>query len=134
MLYLLIVHRKAKDWDATGWRLGFENSKIAQDFQPQWHHIFPRKYLSDQKVAAALIDAAANIAVIGPKINIRISARAPMEYIAKYDITPEKLKAQFISDDVTTISLSQYEAWLQKRAQLLADAANVYLDALRKSF
>lgn len=133
MLYLLVTKRKAKDWDATGWRIGFDNTKIARDFKPQWHHIFPRKYLEDKNVDSDLIDAIANIAVIGPKINIRISAKSPMEYITKYQITHEKLKAQFILDDVTGISIAEYEGWLRRRAQLLASATNEYLEELRKA-
>lgn len=133
MLYLLVTHRKAKDWDATGWRVGFESSKITQDFKPQWHHIFPRKYLADANIDSTLIDAIANIAVIGPTINIRLSAKSPMEYIAKYNITADKLAAQFVTDDITKVSISDYERWLKHRAQALADASNVYLDLLRKS-
>lgn len=132
MLYLLVTHRKAKDWDDTGWRIGFQNTKIAQDFKPQWHHIFPRKYLTNAKVKADLIDAIANIAVIGPKINIRISAKSPMEYISKYNITADKLATQFVNDDITKVKLADYEKWLNTRAQALADATNAYLDDLRK--
>ena len=45
MLYLLIYKQKARDWDDHGWRIGFDNTKLLQNFRPQWHHIFPRKYL-----------------------------------------------------------------------------------------
>lgn len=133
MLYLLITQRKAKDWDAIGLRVGFDGAKITQDFKPQWHHIFPRKYLSDAKVSSSLIDAIANIAVIGPTINIRISAKSPLEYIAKYNITPDKLQAQFVTDDITKVEISDYEQWLNRRAEALASATNTYLNELRKS-
>ena len=45
MLYLLVTQRKAKDWSGMGWRVGFENTALLKNFSPQWHHIFPRKYL-----------------------------------------------------------------------------------------
>jgi hypothetical protein len=93
-LYLMVYRNSAKDWDEHGHRLGFEGINVLADFRPQWHHIFPKKYL-EGKVDEALIDALANIAVIGPEINIRISAKDPMSYIAKYNITTEKLTQQF---------------------------------------
>ena len=49
-----------------------------------------------QAVDDSLIDALANIPVIGPEINIRISAKDPMSYIAKHKMTDEKLSQQFI--------------------------------------
>ena len=83
-------------------------------------------------VDSSLINAIANIAVIGAKINTSISDNAPEKYIPKYGITSDKLEAQFI-DDITKVSIADYEKWLNARAQLLADATNSYLDDLRKS-
>lgn len=94
-LYLLVYRNKAQDWDEHGHRIGFEGASLLSDFRPQWHHIFPKKYL-DGKVDEPLIDALANIAVIGPEINIRISAKDPLSYIAKYRITRDKLAQQFV--------------------------------------
>lgn len=71
-----------------------------------------------------IVNALGNIAVIGPEINIRISAKDPMKYIAKYEISDEKLSQQFI--DPASISLSQegYKTWVHGRAQRLAEVAN----------
>jgi Protein of unknown function DUF262 len=80
-LYLLVYRNKAQDWDEQGHRIGFEGVSVLADFRPEWHHVFPKKYLSG-KVDESLIDALANIAVIGSEINIRISAKDPMSYIA----------------------------------------------------
>jgi hypothetical protein len=97
LLYLLAYRNKAIDWDAQGHRLGFEGVTLLADFRPQWHHIFPGKYL-EGKVDEALIDALANIAVIGPTINIRISAADPLSYVTKYSISQHKLDQQFGSE------------------------------------
>jgi hypothetical protein len=128
-LYLLVYRNKAQDWDEHGHRIGFDGTSLLSDFRPQWHHIFPRKYL-EGKVNDGLIDALANIAVIGPEINIRISAKDPMGYIAKYQITNEKLMQQFI--DPTSISLSPagYEDWVRARAKRLAEVGNEFLAEL----
>lgn len=130
LLYLLAYRNQAEDWDEKGHRLGFEGSTLLADFRPQWHHVFPRKFLSG-KVADDLIDALANIAVVGPGINIRISAKEPMDYIGRYAISPAKLSQQFIDEDITAIGADHYDEWLQHRASVLAEAGNQFLSELR---
>jgi hypothetical protein len=129
ILYLLVYKNEAQDWDEAGQRLGFAGAAILSDFQPQWHHIFPKEYLKGN-VSMDLIDNLANIAVIGPSINIRISNNAPLSYVSKYNITKKKLEQQFISDDFVNIKFDQYEDWLKKRAGILANKANEYLKEL----
>ncbi|MGD1020360.1 MAG: DUF262 domain-containing protein [Verrucomicrobiia bacterium] len=131
LLYLLVYRNKAKDWDEKGNRIGFEGVDLLADFRPQWHHVFPKKFL-EGKVNADKIDALANIAVIGPTINIRISAKDPMDYIKRYKIGQEKLVQQFIGEDITQVSIDNYEKWLNDRAKVLADAANIFLSSLGK--
>lgn len=130
LLYLLIYRNKALDWDEMGHRIGFEGMELLTDFRPQWHHIFPRKFL-EGKVSDDKIEALANIAVIGPTINLRISAKEPMNYIHRYQISRDKLEQQYVFDDITTSSAGQYEAWLLKRASALAEAGNEFLDELK---
>jgi hypothetical protein len=52
------------DWDPAGARLGFHGAQVLAQFEPQWHHIYPKKFLKGH-VDEATIDALANIAVIG---------------------------------------------------------------------
>ena len=92
-------------------------------FKPQWHHIYPKKFLKGH-VDEATIDALANIAVIGPEINIRISAKDPMKYLDKYQITDEKLRQKFIEQPRTDFLITGYSAFLRQRAQSLAAAGN----------
>lgn len=130
MLYLLAYRNSALDWDEHSHRLGFEGLEALADFRPQWHHIFPKKYL-DNKYLNGNVDALSNIAVIGPSINIRISAKAPMEYVKKYSITAEKLKQQYIDPDFVNVPVNEFDAWTQKRAEKLAEEANKFLAELR---
>lgn len=129
LLYLLVYRNKAQDWDEHGHRIGFEGASLLADFRPQWHHIFPKKYLNG-KVDESLIDALANIAVIGPEINIRISAKEPMSYIAKYKITDQKLAQQYVDPATLSISHDGYEEWIKRRGKALADAGNAFLEEL----
>jgi hypothetical protein len=128
-LYLLVYKNQAVDWDDHGHRLGFDGGTLLSDFRPQWHHIFPKKYL-EGKVDENLVNALANIAVIGPEINIRISAKDPMRYIAKYSISDDKLRQQFVDPGITSLTHEQYESWLRARASTLADVGNTFLSAL----
>lgn len=130
LLYLLVYRNKAQDWDEHSHRIGFEGVEVLQDFRPQWHHIFPKKYLEGQNVNG-LTDALANIAVIGPTINIRISAKARLDYVKRYQITSPKLEQQFIDSDFTVLPIAEFEIWARKRAERLASEANVFLAELR---
>jgi hypothetical protein len=130
LLYLLAYRKKAIDWDAQGHRIGFEGVTLLSDFRPQWRHISPSKYL-EAKVDDVLIDALANIAVIGPSINIRISAADPLSYVTKYGISQEKLDQQFIAPDFTKTPTSGYPEWLERRAERLAQEGNSFLAELR---
>lgn len=130
ILYLLIYRNKALDWDESGHRLGFEGLQVLGDFRPQWHHIFPHKYL-EGKIAEDKINALANIAVIGPSINIRISAKDPLSYIQKYKISGNKLTQQFIDEEISEVSITHYESWLTKRSERLAAASNEFLSQLK---
>lgn len=132
LLYLLIYRNRAQDWDEHGHRIGFEGLSLLADFRPQWHHIFPKKYL-DGKIDDSLIDALGNIAVIGPEINIRISAKDPMSYIDKYKITHQKLAQQFVDPATLSLSHEGYEAWVRNRAKRLADVGNEFLAELAPS-
>ena len=86
----------------------------------------------DGKAPEDKIDALANIAVIGPSINIRISAKDPMSYITKYKISAEKLEQQYIASDITAVSTEEFPGWVDARAARLASAANDLLDGLRE--
>jgi hypothetical protein len=130
LLYLLVYRNQAKDWDARGHRIGFEGVTLLADFRPQWHHVFPSKYL-EGKVEETQIDALANIAVIGPSINIRISAADPMSYVTKYGISQEKLDQQFIDPNFTRIPAEKFPEWLERRADGLAEQGNAFLADLR---
>ena len=133
MLYLLVYRNRALDWDEHSHRIGFEGAEALAAFRPQWHHIFPQKHLADGSVSTDLIDALANIAVIGPTINIRISKKSPLDYVERYGISPEKLAQQYITADFVTCSYDGFPQWLQQRAEALAQAGNGYLSELRPS-
>jgi hypothetical protein len=132
LLYLLVYKNGAQDWDKAGTRLGFDGKELLADFRPQWHHIYPKKFLN-KKVEPEKIDSLANIAVIGPDINIRISNQDPMKYLDKYAISEEKLRQQFVDWNRAGFTIDQYNDFLDARASRLASEANDYLLTLSKN-
>jgi hypothetical protein len=94
-------------------------------------HIYPKKYL-DGHINSGLADALANIAVIGPSINSRISAKAPLAYVTRYRITPSKLQQQFIDPHLSNLPITEFDSWTQSGADPLALEANSYLTELKK--
>jgi hypothetical protein len=138
LLYLLVFRNKAVDWDQSGYRIAFQGNELVSGFSPQFHHIFPRGFLTDKAigkpqagVSADQIEALANIAIIGASVNIRISDKEPLAYFAKYGIDEQKRAQQFIEGPVESMTVENYPAWLMARAQLLAKVANMFLGELR---
>ena len=130
LLYLLIQRSNAVDWDQRGIQIGFDSNGLLSGFTPQFHHIFPRAFIGKNH-PDELTNALANIALIGPTINIRISKRDPMDYVGRYKITADKLKQQYIEADLERTPLEDFPTWLTRRADALAAAANDYLNELR---
>lgn len=130
LLHLLVQKKAAVDWDQRGMRIGFDSVGLLSGFEPQFHHVFPKAFVGNAH-PADLVNALANIALIGPAINIRISKKDPMDYIARYSITDEKLKQQYIDGDLQSTPLDAFPAWLSRRAETLTTAANEYLAGLR---
>jgi len=131
LLYLLVYKNGAQDWDEAGTRLGFDGKELLADFRPQWHHIYPQKFLN-KKVDAEKIDSLANIAVIAPTINIRISNQDPMKYLDRYAISDEKLKQQFVEWNRGEMTVEKYGGFLDARAIRLANEGNKFLIGLSK--
>jgi hypothetical protein len=55
-----------------------------------------------------------------------------MDYIDRYKITAEKLRQQFIDEDLRTIEVDKYGEWLNHRASVLAKAGNEFIESLRR--
>lgn len=68
--------------------------------------------------------------MIGPGINIRISAKDPMKYIEKYGISDRKLCQQYIEPQITSVPREAYPTWVKGRATDLAIVANEFLTTL----
>lgn len=130
LLYVLVHNAGAIDWDKPHMKIGFDSGELVAGFTPQFHHIFPKAFIDDNH-PDTLVNALANIALIGPKANIRISKKDPMDYVGKYDISKTQLAQQFIEPSLASTSLAEFPNWVQARAERLAKAGNELLATLR---
>lgn len=138
MLYLVLYRRGARDWvDRT--RIGYDKSgvAVAAGFQPQWHHIYPRSVLKKANVSAGDIDLLANITVVNELTNTRrLSGKEPWHYIQEYGISHQDLESHLVPEPFASAhtkdcwSVDRYSDFVMARAQLLAAAANQFLDEL----
>ena len=102
-------------------------------YEPEWHHIFPRKWLRDNVpgIEKKFIDSVANMAVISGEANRKIAAKAPKDYIAELNLAARGLLDQQAIPDLTFVEPNQYKDWLHTRAERLAQSSNEYLEQLR---
>ncbi len=130
MIYLLAFKNDAQDWNTDGYRI---RAEAVGSYEPEWHHIFPRKWLRDNVpgIDRKIIDSVANMAVISGGANRKIAVKAPKDYIAELNLAARGLLDQQAIPDPTFVEPKQYQDWLRGRAERLAQASNQYLEELR---
>lgn len=130
MVYLLAFKNDAQDWNTDGYKV---QAEAKGQYEPEWHHIFPRKWLKDNvnDIDQKSIDSVANMAVISGDANRKIAAKSPKEYIAELNIAARGVLEQQAIPDPTFVAPEQYLDWLRTRAERLAQESNKYLAELR---
>lgn len=90
-----------------------------------------RSKLYEKGYERADVNAIANFAFLTKETNLRISNRDPEEYFAHYEAKhPGTLASQWIPTDPTLWKYENYPDFLAARRELLAQAANQFLDSL----
>lgn len=141
MLYLVLFRNEARDWvDET--RVGYDKSgaQISAGFEPQWHHIYPRKMLAEANIQEDDIHALSNITVVNERTNAnKLGGKPPLHYIQKFKISREALRKHLIPQDFSESmseevwDVKRYSDFLIERALLLSKEANAFLHELRDS-
>jgi len=129
LLYLLTRVHEARDFCTNqplkAYLLG-RNSSL------EMHHIFPKAQLYRHGYPRAQVNAVANFCFLTKGCNITISAADPAAYFRQVeDRCPGALASQWIPMDESLWSLDRYPEFLAARRELLAAAANRFLDGLR---
>ena len=131
MVYLIAFRNNAQDWGTEGYHI---RAVASGPYRPEWHHIFPRKWLRDNipELPMEHIDTVANMAVISGDANRKIAASEPKQYVTELNLAGRGLLDQQAIPDPTFVAPDQYLDWLQSRAERLAQESNKYLDELSR--
>lgn len=131
LLYMLTRVWHAKDWESG---VELANHTLGAQSQLQMHHIFPKALLYDYGYEKREVNSLANFTFLTQNTNLKVSDRPPAEYLADYASRDRSLlESHWIPTDPDLWKLENYELFLEKRRQLLAQAANDFLDNLRGS-
>jgi hypothetical protein len=129
LLYLLTRVHGARDF---GNGLPLHAQPPGHPATLQVHHIFPREALRAAGYPTSQVNAVANFCFLTRETSLVIAKRKPAEYCgavaARY---PGALASQWIPQDPSLWRIDRYPDFLAARRELLAAAANKFLNRLR---
>jgi len=128
LLYML-----TRVWHAVDWGTGVELSShlLGNLNELQLHHVFPRTPLYKHGYTKSEVNALANFTFLTQDTNLRISKRLPEDYFERIvQNHPGALETHWIPMDREFWRIENYRDFLAGRRQLLAEAANEFLDSL----
>ncbi|AAZ54103.1 similar to Uncharacterized conserved protein [Thermobifida fusca YX] len=128
VLYMLSRVKGARDF-GTGLELKAET--LGKFSSLEIHHVFPKPLLYngyDRKH----VNAIANFCFLTPQSKLEIGNRSPEEYLPEVEARhPGVLASQWIPTDPALWKLERYRDFLFARRELLAEAAQSFLEELR---
>lgn len=128
LLYLLTRVKGARDF-GTGLELKAET--LGKLSSLQVHHVFPGALLREH-AATANPNAIANFCFLSQGTNLKIGKQAPETYFAEAETNhPGVLASQWIPTDPSLWRVDRYDDFLAARRELLAEAAESFLEELR---
>jgi hypothetical protein len=128
MLYLLTRVGEARDW-GTG--LPLKANLLGRINHLQIHHIFPKSRLYELGFGKAEANALANFCFLTQDTNLQISNTLPEVYFPEIEARyPGALASQWIPMDPTLWRTERFADFLAARQELLAEAANDFLNSL----
>lgn len=130
LIYLIAFQNNARDWGSEHY---YVRAEANGSYSPEWHHIFPRKWLQDnvKGIDESSVDTVANMAVISRAANRKIQASAPKSYVKELNLDEGGYLSHQEIPDPSFVSPEQYETWLVRRAKRLANESNRYIQKLR---
>lgn len=128
MLYMLTRVWHAKDWD-TG--IDLRDHLLGKLSRLQLHHIFPKALLYKHGYDRREVNAIANFTFLTQETNLAIANRPPSEYLEEFAARhPGAVESHWIPADRSLWRVEKYRDFLAARRELLARAANEFLDSL----
>lgn len=127
VLYMLTRIGHARDW-ATGLDL---STSVERPLLQQ-HNIFPKDVLYQHRYERAEVNAIANYVFVTPAALSNVEKREPKDYFEELTYRfPGVLESHWLPTDRTLWRVERYRDFLAARQELLATAANAFLDGLR---
>ena len=128
LLYLLTRVNRARDW-GTGVELS--NALLGRFSTLEVHHIFPKSTLYKHGYPKALVNALGNYAFLTKETNQNITNKDPDKYIPDYmDKNPGSVESHWMPTDQSLFMVENYEEFLGRRRELLAESTNEFLGRL----
>jgi hypothetical protein len=129
LLYLLTRVQGARDF---GSGLPLHSHLLGHLTSLQIHHIFPKAVLYAAKYGRSQVNAVANFCFLTQDTNLAIGKRKPEDYFSEVEAKhPGVLASQWIPRDPALWRIDRYPDFLAARRELLAEAANTFLNQLR---
>ncbi len=125
-MFLAFRDGGAKDWNSN---LTIALAHSGTQDKLQFHHIFPKAVLTKIGRTAREADDIANLAFIGGQTNRKISDSPPNVYLSKLasEVGSAMFNAQCIPTDDELLDPAEYDAFLSRRRDLIADRLNAFL-------
>ena len=97
------------------------------------HHIFPKSLLRERGYLLSEVNAIANFTFLTKETNLLVSNRDPAEYLEGFvRKNPGAIESHWIPIDRELWKVENYRDFLTARRELLAKAANIFLNSLIK--
>lgn len=128
-----LMYMLTRVWHAKDWQTGIDLTahSLGRYSYLQVHHIFPKKRLYDAGFNRSQVNAVANFTFLTQDTNLVVSDRDPAEYLSEFaDRNPQAVASHWIPMDRALWKLENYVEFLAARRQLLAKAANEFLESL----
>ena len=130
LLYMLTRVWKARDWQSD---VELSSHLLGHLSRLELHHIFPKALLRTHHngYSQAETNAIANFTFLTQETNLLVSNRNPAEYLEKFaEKNPGAIESHWIPMNRELWRLENYRDFLKERRELLAQAANEFLESL----
>lgn len=128
LLYLLTRVYQARDWSDD---IPLSKHLLGKLSSLEIHHVFPKSKLYRHGYEKAEVNAIANFTFLTKDTNLEVSNQDPDKYFASYEAKhPGTIASHWIPMDPELWKYENYREFLAARCELLAKAANQFLDSL----
>jgi len=128
VMYMLTRVHNALDWESG---VPLTSHMLGRLSSLQVHHIFPKALLYQYGYSKAEVNAIANFTFLTQDTNLRVSDRDPSEYLEAFASKNNGvIQSHWIPMERDLWKIENYHDFLEARQELLAEAANTFLDGL----